>query len=495
MNAARHYIALDLGAGSGRAMLGTYDGKSLTLQEAHRFPNDPVALPDGFYWDVLRIFGELKLGLMKTAEISGGKPDGLAIDTWGVDYALLDKSGRMLANPHNYRDPRTDGVMDTAFNRMSREEIFGSTGIQFMQINTLYQLLSQVIQEDASLAAAERLLMIPDLLNYWLTGIQVSESSIASTSQCYNPIANDWADDVLVAMNIPRKLFPEIVNPGTVLGSLRGEISEDLGIGNTPVIAAGSHDTASAVAAVPLTGEGEAYLSSGTWSLLGMEIDSPAINEDSLRYNFTNEVGVEKTIRLLKNISGLWIIQEMRRVWTAAGETISYDGMADMAEMAEPFKHFIDNDDPSFMPPGDMPSRIARYCERTNQAVPEERGAIIRAAFESLVFKYRLVTDLLERITGRSIHTIHIVGGGTRNTFLNQWAASATGRTIKTGPSEATATGNIITQMLATGEISSLAEGRDIIRASFPSETFEPRDTGEWDEAYERYLRITGLHI
>jgi len=489
----RYYVALDLGAGSGRAMLGTYDGQALSLEEIHRFPNEPVTLPDGLYWNALRLWKEINTGVLLAAQKTNGALAGIAVDTWGVDYALLDHAGRLLANPHNYRDPRTDGMLDEAFKRMPREKLFGSTGIQFMQINTAFQLLSQALHNDPVFPIAKHLLMMPDLFGYWFTGKHVAERSIASTSQCYNPVTRAWATDVLDALDIPAHLFPPLVDPGHVLGPVRPELATELGLTDTPIINVGSHDTASAVAAVPLTGDDEAYLSSGTWSLLGVECPDPVINAESLRYNFTNETGVCNTIRLLKNITGLWIIQEMKRVWNAAGDPITYDDMADLAQAAPAFKHFIDNDDPLFMQPGDMPSRIAEYCQRTGQPIPADRGATIRAAFESLVFKYRWVVELLEKLTGRSIRTIIIVGGGTKNTFLNQWAATATGRVIKTGPTEATAAGNIMLQMMATGALTSLEEGRAMIRASFASTSFEPQDTAAWNAAYRRYLDITGL--
>lgn len=491
--AKRYYCAIDLGAGSGRAMLGSTDGRTLSLQEVHRFPNPPVTLPDGLYWDVLRLWQAVQEGMVQSEQAAGQPLDGVAVDTWGVDYALLDGAGQLLGNPRNYRDPRTEGVMEKALERVPQEKIFESTGIHFMRINTLFQLYARVLEGDAQLAAAKRLLMTPDLLNYWLTGRALGERSIASTSQCYNPVKGEWADDILQALDIPRALFPELVSAGTVVGPLREAAARDWGVTACPVIAVGSHDTASAIAAVPLTGPGEACLSSGTWSLLGMEIAAPAISADSLRYGFTNEVGVGGTIRLLKNMTGLWLVQEMRRVWQAAGEDVTYDAMAQMAQAAPAFGHFVDTDHPSFMPPGDMEERIDAYCRQTRQSLAENRAARVRAAFESLVFKYRWALDQLERLTGQTIHTIHVVGGGTRNTFLNQWTANATGRTVRTGPVEATAAGNILMQMVATGQLESIAAGREMIRASFPTETMQPQDTGIWDEAYPRFCECVGL--
>ncbi len=493
MREARNYVALDLGAGSGRAMWGSVRNGQLELTEAHRFSNDPVALPDGLHWDVLRLWDNLKVGVQRAAEMAGGTLDGLAVDTWGVDYALLDAKGQLLGNPYNYRDARTDGMLETAFERVPQADIFAATGIQFMPINTLYQLLSQVRSADPRLTLARHLLMMPDLFNYWFTGVMKAERTIASTSQCYDPRRGTWAHELMKALDIPVGLFPDIVAPGTVLGPLQPKWAAMWGVEAMPVIAVGSHDTASAVAAVPFGGQGEAFLSSGTWSLMGVETPRPVISDESLQYNFTNEAGVEGTTRLLKNITGLWITQEMRRIWNSGGEAVTYDQMADWAQQAEPFTLFIDGDDARFMPPGDMCERMVDYARQTGQPVPTERPTFIRAAFESLVFKYRVVLDRLEALTGEKIHTLHIVGGGTRNTFLNRWIASATGRTVKTGPSEATAAGNVLLQMMATGELASLAAGRELIRDSFPSETFRPEDPAPWDAAYPRYLQTIGL--
>lgn len=488
-----NYVALDLGAGSGRAMLGTFDGKKLELHEAHRFSNNAVSLPDGLYWDALGLLENLKTGLASAAGMADGPLAGVAVDTWGVDYGLFDAAGRLLGNPRHYRDSRTDGILDKAFSLMPREQLFDATGIQFMPINTVFQLLAQKLSGDPIQSVADRLLFMPDLFNYWLTGRACAERTIASTSQCYNPRTGGWATDMLDAMGISSSLFAELIDPGTVVEKLRPEFAESAGLASIPVIAVGSHDTASAVAAVPLSGPGEAYLSSGTWSLLGVEASAPVINEASLRYNFTNEVGVANRIRLLKNITGLWILQEMRRVWEAAGESIDYIEMANLAQAAPPFTCFIDADDPLFMAPGDMPSRIATYCERSGQQAPTDRGTLIRTAYESLVFKYRWVTELLEELTEQSIHTIHIVGGGSQNKALRQWAANATGRTIKTGPVEATAAGNVLMQLMATGRLGSLEEARDVVRVSFPSETFTPEDTEAWAAAYERFKDVIKL--
>lgn len=486
------YAALDLGAGSGRAMLGTYDGARLTLTEAHRFPNEPVAEGERLYWDFERLWGGVQQGIARAAALAGGRLDGIAVDTWGVDYGLLDAAGQLTDRPRHYRDPRTHGMQERAFARLPRERIFAATGIQFMPINTLYQLFAQVAAQDPALARAERLLMTPDLFNFRLTGRAAAERTIASTSQCYNPSRDTWADDVLAAMDIPRGIFPEIVAPGTVLAPLKGDLAAALGLKEAPpVLAVGSHDTASAVAAVPLADDGEAYLSSGTWSLLGVETRAPVITPESLRWNFTNEAGVAGTIRLLKNITGLWIIQELRRGWAAGGEELRFEDLAALAHHAAPFAHFIDPNDEGFLAPGDMPSRIAAYCRRTGQPVPAERGAFIRAAYESLVFKYRQVVERLEALTGRSIHTIHVVGGGTRNADLNQWTANATGRRVRTGPAEATAAGNVLMQMMATGRLGSPAGGRALMRASFASETFKPAESARWNDAYAKFLAIT----
>ena len=488
----KHYLALDLGAESGRAVVGSFDGQRLTLEEAHRFPNGPVALPDGLHWDHLRLFSEVKTGIAKAVQKHGAALASLGLDTWGVDFALLDKTGALLGNPHHYRDSRTDGVIEKACRRVKREEIFRRTGIQFMQINTLFQLYSMVLSRSPLLAPARRLLMTPDLFNYWLTGRMVNEQSIASTSQCYDPNEGDWARALLKRLKLPVRIFGKIVPPGTVIGKLRPGLAAETGARDLKVVAPGCHDTACAVAAVPAQTDSYAYLSSGTWSLMGIEAKGPAINAQSLAWNFTNEGGVCGTIRLLKNITGLWLVQECRRAWAGAGGELSYAELMRLAQHAPPFVAVLDPDYPDFAKPGQMPAKIAAYCQRTRQPVPGDKGSLVRCALEALALRYRWTFEKLEALAGRRLDVLHIVGGGTQNTLLNQMAADSVGRPVVAGPIEATAAGNVMMQMLALKDIQSLAEGRALIRRSFETRLYEPRRSREWEEAYSRFLKLTG---
>lgn len=484
------FLAFDLGAESGRAVLGRFDGESLRLSEVHRFPNGPVRLPDGLHWDVLRLWTEIKRGLTLAVQEHEAKLAGIGLDTWGVDFALLDRDGALISNPYHYRDSRTDGMLEEAFRRVPREEIFAQTGIQFMQINSLYQLLAMVVGRSPALGIAETFLTMPDLFNYWLTGRKVCEFSIATTTQCYDPRQGDWARPLLEKMGIPTRIFPEIVSPGTVLGELLPMVAEEVGVGSLPVIAPACHDTGCAVAAVPAEAPNFAYISSGTWSLMGAELPEPVINEQSLAFNFTNEGGVGDTFRFLKNITGLWLVQECRRTWARQGEEFSYDDLTQMAAQAKPLQSFVDPDYPEFLKPGDMPARIRAFCQMTDQPVPQSKGEVIRCALESLAFKYRLVLERLEEMLGRRLEPIHIVGGGTQNWLLNQFAANATARRVIAGPVEATAAGNVIVQMMALGHIGSLEEGRQLVRNSFTVTTYEPAGGAEWDEAYGRFLAM-----
>ena len=485
-----HFLAFDLGAASGRAVIGGFDGQRLSLAEAHRFANGPVRVRDSLHWDVLRLYSELKQGLLKSSSELGPSLVSLGIDTWGVDFALLDGRGALLGNPYHYRDARTDGMLEEAFRRVPRPEIFEQTGIQFLQINTLYQLLAMVIRQSPLLEVADTVLMTPDLFNYWLTGHKVSEQTIASTSQCLNPYTGGWAESLLEKMDIPTRIFPEVIQPGHVLGELLPAVADETGAKRIWVVAPGCHDTASAVAAVPARGERYAYLSSGTWSIVGAEVTRPVINATSLRYNFTNEGGVCGTFRLLQNITGLWLIQECRRTWAAEGASLTYDEITRLAEAAPPLAAVIDTDAGTFLAPGDMPARIREFCVRTGQKPPENRGGIARVVLESLALKYRWTLGKLEELLGHRLEPLHIVGGGSQNQLLNQFTADAIGRPVMTGPVEATAAGNVLMQMLALGHIASLEEGRDLIRRSFEMRTYLPRETVAWDEAFARYLDL-----
>lgn len=484
------FLAVDLGAESGRVVAGHFDGKRVGLEEVHRFPNGPVNVRGSLYWDVLRLWSDIKVGLTKAAEVYGDRVVGIGLDTWGVDFALLAGDDSLLGMPYHYRDSRTDGIMDVAFTRVPRAEIFERTGIQFLQFNSLFQLFAMVETGSPMLEVAQTFLNVPDLLNFWLTGRKVSEFSIATTTQCYDPRTGDWAVGMLEKLGIPGHIFGEIVPPGTVLGPLLDSVCAETGLPPVPVIAPATHDTGSAVAAVPMDPDNAIYLSSGTWSLMGVEVKAPIINEKMLAYNLTNEGGVDGTFRLLKNIMGLWLVQECRREWMRSGETLDYGEMVALAAAARPFGSVISPGDARFLQPGDMAVRIRAACQETGQAPPETKGEILRTALESLALEYRWVAECLDDLTGRHLDTIHIIGGGSKNELLDQLAADATGRTVVTGPVEATALGNVLVQAIALGHLGSVAEGREVIAQSFELQTFEPQMSAAWDAAYERYLSM-----
>ncbi|MBN2163630.1 MAG: rhamnulokinase [Pontiellaceae bacterium] len=480
---AKHYLAVDLGASSGRTIVGTLENGKLSLKEMNRFWNGPTEIGGTLYWDFVHLFRCIQEGITLAKKEYGDGLVSMGIDTWGVDFGLIDEDGSLLGNPVNYRDSRTAGMFEQVFERVPKSEVFAQSGIQFMELNTLYQMMALSLSNAFQYRSAQKMLFVPDLLNYWLTGEMKAERTFASTSQFYNPVTKDWAYDLLEKLGIRTDLFAELVDPGTVIGDA----------GGLPVVAVGSHDTASAFAAVPVK-EGEycAFLSSGTWSLLGTELAEPVINPAALEANFTNEVGVCDTIRFLKNLSGLWIIQELRRCWNEQDCDYSWHAMEHMALEAEPFAFFIDPSDEVFVAPGDMPGRIQDYCERTGQGRPETHAQILRAAYEGLAFIYAHVYDSLESLAGRTLDVLRIVGGGCKDGLLDQLAANATGRKVVTGPTEATATGNLIVQMLAMGDIASLAEGREIIRNSFYDETreFEPQNADAWKAALEKWRTV-----
>ena len=489
MQQTTNYLAFDLGASSGRAVIGRFNGSTVDLEEIHRFPNGAIELPGGLYWDAVGLFGEILFGLRKAASTSGGlKSTGL--DTWGVDYALLDRSGELIGIPHCYRDPRVNGIMDEAFKVVSQNDIFEKTGIQFMPFNTLFQLYASVRAKSPHLDIAETFLTMPDLFNYWLTGAKVCEFSNATTTQCFDPRQRGWAADVLDALNIPSSIFPEIVLPGTSLGPIRDSIATEIGLGSLNVVAPACHDTGSAVAAVPMASGDALYISLGTWALMGAEISEPVINEKSRAYNFTNEGGVDGTYRFLKNIAGLWLVQESKRTWDLAGNVLSFDELTGRAQQAAPLTSLIDPDAPEFIAPGDMPERIRSYCSRTGQASPQSEGAVIRCALDSLALKCRYVLGNIREALDKPFTEIHIVGGGIQNTLLCQLIADATGLIVHAGPVEATALGNILVQAIASGEIGSLSEARDIVRASTSIQTYEPKPSAAWDDAYGRFLNL-----
>jgi rhamnulokinase len=494
LNQTRNFLALDLGASNGRAVIGRFDGSRLALEEIHRFWNGPIQLPaiggSSLYWNAMALFSEVKEGLAKAVKCCGPDLASAGLDTWGVDFALLDRQGGLVGNPYHYRDSRTDGMVEEACRRVPREEIFAQTGIQFMQLNTLIQLFAMVEQHSPLLDIADRLLMMPDLLNYFLSGQRVSEYTDASTSQCMDMRTGEWASGLLARLGIPTHIFPPVVPPGTVLGPLLPDVVKETGARGIALVAPGTHDTGSAVAAVPAESDDYAYLSSGTWSLIGVESRQAVINARTLAFNFTNEGGVCNTIRLLKNITGLWLIQECRRVWQQEGTQLSWNDITVMAAAAPALTAVLDVDAKDFLAPGDMPARIRDYCARTGQTVPGDRGTIARVVFESLALRYRHVQGMMDDLVGRRIGTLHIVGGGSQNRVVNQFAADCLGRPIVAGPVEATAIGNLLMQMLAMGAIGSLEEGRQVVRNSFATERFEPGEQAPWDEAYERFKKL-----
>ena len=489
MTHTRNYLAVDLGAESGRTIIGSLADGKLTLSETHRFPNGPVRLNDGLHWDVLRLWSDIKEGINKSAKIEN-KLAGLGLDTWGVDFALLDKNGTLLSNPFHHRDARTDGILDEAFKRMSRAEIFNNTGIQFMQINTLCQLLTMTLQKSPLLEVAKFFVTIPDLFNYWLSGEITNEFTNATTTQCFDPIKRTWSKVLLDAFDIPSHLFKSITDPGIQIGTLLPSLAEETSAGAVPVLLPACHDTGSAVVAVPAQNEDFVWISSGTWSIIGVEMNQPVINEKALEYNFTNEGGVFNTWRFSKNVMGLWLVQECRREWMRKGDETSFDVLTQLAAESESFVSIIDPDFADFLHPGDMPSRIQKFCADTNQRVPQTKGEVIRVALEGVALKYRLVLQRLEELTGKHLDPIHIIGGGTKNRLLNQFTADATGCTVITGPVEATAIGNILMQAIGMNHLGSLAEARDVVRASFKPEVYEPNSTADWDEAYARLQKV-----
>jgi rhamnulokinase len=485
MTQARNYLAVDLGAESGRAIVGSLNDDQLTLAETYRFANGPVQLNDGLHWDVLRLWSDIKDGIGRSKEI-----ESIGLDTWAIDFALLDKNNSLLSNPFHYRDARTDGMMDEAFKRLPRAEIFSNTGIQFMQINTLYQLLAMSVQKSPLFDMAKTFVTIPDLFNYWLSGELTNEFTNATTTQCFDPRKRDWSTKILDAFNIPSHLFKPVTDSGTQIGTLLPSLAEETGAGAVPVILPACHDTGSAVVAVPAKNQDFAWLSSGTWSIMGAEVHEPCLTAKALGYNFTNEGGVFGTWRLSKNIMGLWLVQECRREWLRRGEDMSFDALTQLAVESEAFLSVIDPDAAEFLHPGDMPSRIQKFCADTNQRVPQTKGQIIRVALESIALKYRLVLERLEELTGKHLDPLHIIGGGTKNKLLNQFTADSIGRTVITGPVEATAIGNILMQAIGMKHLSSLSEGREVVRASFESEIYESKQTAGWDEAYARLQKV-----
>ncbi len=507
-------LAFDLGASSGRAIIGKYDlGKRLVeIEEIHRFPNEPVQVDGHLHWDFLRLLGEVKQGIVKAKQLGYEQIESIAIDSWAVDFGLIDANGQLLGNPYHYRDILTDGIMEQAVEKLGRERLYASSGLQFLPFNTIYQLYALKLHNPELLARADKLLMIPDLLRYYLTDEMHSEFTNATTTQLLNASTHAWDEDILSELGIPAEILIPPVRSGTVVGRLSPSICAELGVEAIPVIAVGEHDTASAVAAVPAVGsrseDGErtgdadssaavgagsghfAYLCSGTWSLMGTEVRQPVLSEQALALNFTNEGGVYHTYRLLKNIMGLWLVQECRRVWEKEGHSWSFVELVELAEQAVPFQSMIDPDHSMFLSPAHMPEQIQQYCRDSSQYVPVTPGAIMRCVLESLALKYRMVLEWTEQLSGQHYAGLHLVGGGSNNGLLNQFTANAIARPVWVGPTEASAIGNLFVQWITLGHVSDMNEARSIIRQSFPIETYTPQDNEQWTEAIERFRTL-----
>lgn len=482
----KRYIAVDLGAESGRVMRGLVSQDKLVLEEIHRFSNGPTEEDGSLRWDFNRLLSEIKTGIRKAVKAANATVGGIGIDSWGVDFGLIDADGRLIENPYHYRDSRTDTMMQKAFELISKREIYENTGVQFLQFNSIYQLLAMRLANSAALAKTKNLIFMADLFSYYLCGKIFGEYSLASTSQLMDMRTGKWSKKIFDKLSLPIDIMPQVVRPGTIAGELDDKTRKELGCGQIPVIAIGSHDTASAVAAVP-AGEGNwAYLSSGTWSLMGVEVPQAFINDKTFKYEFTNEGGVENTIRLLKNIMGLWLMQECKKQWQREGDDLSYAELTEMAEKAKPFAGYLDVDYNGFLAPGDMPKRINDYLADTGHKPIDDKGQMIRVILESLAFKYRSVMEAIEDITGRAVEVLHIVGGGIQNKMLCQFTANALGKKVITGPIEATASGNILIQARATGQIKSLAAAREILCNSFELKEYQPQNSRLWNQRYEK---------
>ena len=487
--AKSNLLAFDIGASSGRAILGILENNKVELLEIHRFKNQMTKIHGSYFWNIFDLFDELKTGLKKCISDFDIQPDSVGIDTWGVDYSLISNEGLLIGLPYAYRDHRTDNSMDEFFEILSKKETYLLSGIQFMQFNTLFQLFSSVQKNYSGLKIAKNLLFTPDALNFLFTGVKKNEYTIASTSQLLKPGKPEWEKKLFEAAGIPAKIAGEIIKPATVLGDLLPEVLEETGSAPIPCIAVASHDTASAIVSVPAQGKNWAYLSSGTWSLLGIESNVPLVSEKTLEMNFTNEGGVEGTTRFLKNIMGMWLIQECKRIWDQEGE-LDWHQIVELCNASEPFKSIINPDDPSFLNPGNMPVAIQKYCKKTKQPVPESKGEIARCIYDSLVLKYKYTIRQIESVTGNPIQKLHIIGGGAHNKIVNQLTADATGIQVIAGPTEATAIGNIMLQAKALGRVKSLDEIREIVRNSFDVAEYTPSPKLDWESAFKKFEKL-----
>lgn len=487
------FLGIDLGAESGRVMAGLFNGETVELKQIRRFANEPIHSGDRMRWNIEALWGEIKQGLAAAAKEYGDSIVSAGVDTWGVDHVLLDSNDQPVTQPYHYRDSRTRGILDEAFNTVSRQEIFAQTGLQFMELNTLYQLIAMNRDEPDLLKQTNHLLMMPDYFHFLLSGEKASEFTEATTTQCYNPLKGDWAFELLQQFNLPTAMFGQIVQPGWNLGPMLKDVRNETGLGHIEIIAPASHDTGSAVAAVPARKSGSptwAYISSGTWSLVGAEVNQAIMTDETLNLNFTNEGGVDGTYRLLKNIMGLWLVQQCKHVFEAKGDEFDYAQLAQAASKAEPFRSLVDPDDQRFLNPSDMTEAIISFCQETSQPAPETPGQFVRCALESLAFKYDQVLQAVEHLTGERIEAVNVVGGGCQNELLNQMTADACGKPVSAGPVEATALGNVLMQARAVGELQSLDDMRAVVRASSEMTEYEPQNQSQWSDVKGRFLNL-----
>ncbi|MEH7382947.1 rhamnulokinase family protein [Bacillus sp. JJ1533] len=479
--------AFDLGASNGRLMVSRFDGKNLHLEEIHRFSNYPVHVTGHYYWDILRIYQEMKNGMVKSAQKGYRAIESLSIDTWGVDFGLIASSGELLGNPYSYRDPQTSNSLEEIYEKVSKEEMFNRTGVEPAAINTICQLYAIQKNNPELLEKAEDLLMTPNLVGYLFSGVKVNEYTISTTTSMYNPKQRTWDHSLLNRLNLPTNIMANIVKSGTIIGSTLDSLNLEIGMSPVKVIAGTGHDTACALASLPIKEENSVFASCGTWTLLGVQVNEPVVSQMALKWGFTNEGTADGKYRLQKNIMGLWLIQECRSAWLKEGKHFSYAEEAELIRNAKPFRSFIDPDATDFFNPLNMPNRIRDFCQRNGQPQPETEGDFLRCILESLALKYRWVIDRLEKLTGKKIEVIHMGGGGIQNQLLCQFTANATNRRVVAGPVEASAIGNSLSQWISLGEIKDLQEAKDIVERSFPLKIYEPENQAEWEDAYGRF--------
>ncbi len=486
-----NHLAIDLGASGGKVNLGCFDGNKISIQKIYSFSNSPIVLRNHIHWDVLRLLEEIIKGISLANKMLDGQIDSIGLDTWGTDFCLLDRDGNLVENPHCYRDMRSEGMMEKVFEKIPRQEIYNLTGVQFMQFNTIYQLYSMVANDAPLLQVASTFLMIPDMFNFWLSGERMVEYTNATTTQFFDPFNKDWCWPILEVLSFPKSLFPPTVQPGTRLGNLQSWLCEELNLQPIPVIAVATHDTASAASVVPAQDEDYAFLSSGTWSLLGAELNQPIISEIGLQNNFSSYGGVCNTFLLWKNIQALWLLQECQRTWQEAGYNFSHEDLISAAKEAQPFGSIIDTDDVIFLTPGDFPSRIAKFCKQTGQNPPTDIGATVRCILESLALRYYYNFEKLKEVLGRDLGKVFVISGGARNQLLNQLIAEVLEVPIYAGLTEATSVGNIMMQLKALGHVETLTQIRQVVGTSFETALFEGRRGSGWEEAIERFIKIT----